>query len=133
MNKYILYFDGTCNLCNRSVQFVLRHNSRKDILFCPLQSPLGAAAKAEVSKRYGRVPDSIIFQINNDYLIESDAALRLTHHLDGAWRVLYVLHHLPKKLRDLAYRLVAKRRYAWFGTRDSCLIPTEELRQRFLV
>ncbi|MBS1643560.1 MAG: DUF393 domain-containing protein [Bacteroidetes bacterium] len=132
MNKLILYFDGTCNLCNRSVQFVLRHNSRKDIHFAPLQSPLGAAAKAEVAKRYGRVPDSIIFQIDNDYFIESDAALRLTQHLDGIWRVLYVLHHLPKRLRDWVYRLVAKRRYAWFGKRDSCLMPTEELRQRFL-
>ncbi len=128
----VLYFDGVCNLCNGAVQFVIRHDRRGKIRFASLQSGAGEEAIRKVEARYGRRPDSLLFEAGDKIWIESDAALQLTRYLDGGWRALGILSVVPRFIRDAAYRFVARNRYRWFGRKDACMIPTPELKQRFL-
>src|SRR5690349_3308676 len=94
-NGPVLFFDGVCNLCNRSVQFVIRHDRQGRIRFAPLQSAAGAAAMAAVRQEQGRVPDSLILKYRGKYYTESDAALQLAGWLDGPWRWTRSLLVLP--------------------------------------
>jgi predicted DCC family thiol-disulfide oxidoreductase YuxK len=128
----ILFFDGVCNLCNAAVQFVIRHDKEGKVRFASLQSTAGEAAKAAVLAAKGKVPDSLILFEDGQYYTESDAALRLAAHLDGSWKGLRHLRIFPRFIRDAVYRLVAINRYRMFGKKDACMIPTPELRQRFL-
>lgn len=128
----ILFFDGVCNLCNAAVQFVIRHDREGKVRFASLQSAAGAAARAAVLSQIGRVPDSLILFENGQYYTESDAALCLAAHLDGGWKALRHLRLFPRFLRNAVYRLVAANRYRVFGKKDACMIPTPELRGRFL-
>lgn len=132
MSGPVLFFDGVCNLCNASVRFVIRHDRRGIIRFASLQSAIGQAAIAAVLGKKGHVPDSLILLDNGCYYTESDAALRVARYLDGGWRALYQLRMLPRLLRDAVYRLVSRNRYRWFGRKDACMIPSPELKQRFL-
>ena len=132
MNHPVLFFDGICNLCNASVQFIIRHDRKGVIRFAALQSAAGKAATTAVAQQYGRVPDSLIFLDGKRYYIESDAALRTARYLDGGWRLLGLFRFLPHFLRNAGYRLVARNRYRWFGKRHACMIPTPELNRRFL-
>ena len=128
----VLFFDGECNLCNSAVQFVIRHDKTARIKFAALQSPSGQEAQKAVLARYGRLPDSLIFFDGRNYLVESAAALGVVAFLDGGWKALAALKIFPRPLRDWVYRGVAKRRFKWFGKRDSCMMPTPELRARFI-
>jgi predicted DCC family thiol-disulfide oxidoreductase YuxK len=132
MSGPILFFDGVCNLCQGAVQFVIRHNKSANVRFASLQSNAGKQAIEAVRQQYGRVPDSLILLENDHYYIESDAALRVAGHFSGGWKVLYGLRWIPRFIRDFVYRLVAKRRYHWFGKKEECWLPTEELKMRFL-
>lgn len=128
----ILFFDGVCNLCNAAVQFVIRHDAGGKIRFAALQSPAGEAARRAIQQQLGRIPDSLIFLVDGHYFTESDAALRVARHLDGGWRHLWQLRIFPRFLRNAVYRMVARMRYRLFGRKPSCMIPTPELRQRFM-
>lgn len=128
----ILFFDGICNLCNSAVQFVISHDKRGTIRFASLQSAAGQAAKAAVLAKMGRIPDALILLEHGQYYTESDAALRVAAHLNGAWKSLSHLQVFPRLLRNSIYRLVARYRYSLFGKRDACMLPSAALRQRFL-
>lgn len=132
-HEAILFFDGECNLCNHAVQFVIRHDCSGRIKFAPLQSPAGLEAQAAVKAAIGAVPDSLIFYKSGKYLTESDAALGVSALLDGGWQWLKRLSIFPLGIRNWVYRGVAKRRLRWFGRRDSCMIPTPELADRFIL
>lgn len=132
MSAPVLYFDGVCNLCNGAVRFVIRHDKSGKIRFASLQSEAGAEAIRNVEARYGRRPDSLLFQVGDKIWIESDAALQLARYLDGGWRSLSWLRVFPRFIRDAVYRLVARNRYRMFGKKDACMIPTPELKRRFI-
>ncbi len=132
MNGPILFFDGVCNLCQGAVQFVIRRDKTAKIRFASLQSEAGKRAMEVVRQRYGRVPDSLILLENDHYYIESDAALRVAGHFSGGWKLLYGLRWVPRFIRDSVYRLVAKKRYRWFGKKEECWLPRPELKERFL-
>ena len=125
----ILYFDGECNLCNRSVQFVIRHDAKKQFRFASLQS---AAGKVVLQSFGGRAPDSLILEYAGRYRVRSTAALYTLKFLGGAWSLLFVFIAVPPVLRDWIYDFISRHRYRWFGKRDQCMIPTPELRSRFL-
>ena len=116
----VILFDGVCNLCNSSVQFVIRRDRRARFKFAPLQSQGEAAG------------DSIVLVDNGRRYTRSTAALRIARHLDFPWNLAYALIVVPRPLRDAAYDFIARRRYRWFGRRDVCMTPTPELRSRFL-
>lgn len=132
MTGPVLFFDGVCNLCNASVQFVIRHDRQAVIRFASLQSAAGQKAMEAVSAQMGHVPDSLIFLDNGRYYTESDAALRVAGHLDGGWRTFRFLRIFPAMIRNWAYRLVSRNRYRWFGKQDACMMPSPELKARFL-
>jgi predicted DCC family thiol-disulfide oxidoreductase YuxK len=128
----IIFFDGVCNLCNGFVQFVIRHDKKKSFLFAPLQSAAGKQALAEVGATYKRVPDSVILLYRGQYFVKSAAALQIFGLLGGAWPILKMFNAVPLALRDGVYGIIARNRYKWFGKKDACMIPTPELKARFL-
>jgi len=127
----IVLFDGVCNLCNRSVQTILRHDRQARFRFASLQSPVGERLRVELGIDREKV-DSVILVEGGRWYKESDAALRIARGLGGPWKALEIFRLIPRPLRDAAYRLIARNRYRWFGKRETCWLPTPELRGRFL-
>ncbi len=125
----IVFFDGVCNLCNGAVQFIIRHDKQKRFLFAPLQSEAGKRAVAALQ---GTAPDSIILFYEGRYYIKSAAVLRIARLLGGVWALGYAAIIIPRFLLDPLYGFIARNRYRWFGRHDECMIPTPELRERFL-
>lgn len=130
-NKSILLFDGHCNLCNKSVQFVLRNSRNDQLFFLSLQSEKGKELLQEFDLP-GSYDESLIFFSKGKMLTESEAALRIAPFLKWPWSWLVVFRIIPKRLRDQLYKMVARRRYKWFGKTDSCWIMQQEWKHRFL-
>ncbi len=131
----ILLFDGVCNLCSKAVHFVLEHEAGSELRFASLQSDKGKALLAQhgLSHLLAHAdPESLVFVEDGRAYERSTGALRLARHLRAPWRWGRAFLLVPRFLRDLVYRFIAKNRYAWFGKTDSCLVPTKELRARFL-
>jgi predicted DCC family thiol-disulfide oxidoreductase YuxK len=126
----IILFDGACSFCHASVRLIIERDPHAYFRFASLQSEAGQALLED-----DRVPsqiDSLILIDGNTYYTKSSAALKICKHLRGWWKCLYVFVLIPRPLRDLLYDWIAKNRYQWFGTTDQCLIPTEDVRRRFL-
>lgn len=127
----ILYFDGECNLCNRFVQFILRHDKKKQFLFASLQSQAAKEIPNELVGKAHGIPDSVVLYFAGQYYIRSAAALHTARILGGVWKVLYAAMILPRFLRDGAYDFVARNRYRWFG-KQQCMVPGPGIAKRFL-
>ena len=127
----VLLFDGVCNLCSGSVQFIIERDPEARFRFASLQSEVGQRYLDELGVDR-RVVDSVILIEGNRWHGESDAVLRIARILGGPWRALAVFRLIPRPVRDWLYRLVARHRYRWFGKKESCWLPTPELRGRFL-
>lgn len=129
----IVLFDGVCNLCQFSVQFIIDRDRRERYRFVSLQSERGAQLLAA----HGQAPiqgdpDSILLLRDGKLYSHSEAALRIARHLDGVWFLLSVGLLVPTFIRDAVYRWVARNRYRWFGREEQCRMPTPALRRRFL-
>jgi predicted DCC family thiol-disulfide oxidoreductase YuxK len=123
----VVFFDGVCGLCSRSVDFILARDRTGAIRFAPLQ---GETAARELGDR--RI-DSIVVREGGRLYRRSAAVLRIASALGGVWRLLAALARpIPRPLRDLLYDVIARHRYRWFGKRDTCRLPTPEERARFL-
>jgi predicted DCC family thiol-disulfide oxidoreductase YuxK len=117
----VILFDGFCNLCNGSVNFLLKHDRKNQFSYVPLQSDEG-----RMYIRKYHIPadiDSVILIKSNRVYFESDAAVEIAEMLSFPWKTMYFIKYIPKKIRDKIYRWVAKNRYRWFGKRESCRIP----------
>jgi predicted DCC family thiol-disulfide oxidoreductase YuxK len=128
--KAIILFDGICNFCNSSVQFIIKRDPAGYFKFASLQSDTGQ----QLLKRYGvsKEIDSLIVIEEQKVYIKSKAALQICRKLTGFWRFFSILMVLPPIFRDFLYDRVAKNRYNWFGKSDSCMLPTAEMKKRFL-
>ena len=124
----IVFFDGVCNFCNYWVRFVLKRNRRKNLLFAPLQGKTAARIFGELPG----TPDSVIFLEDGKVYRHSTAVLRIARHLTAPWSGFYALRFIPRFLRDPLYRWIARHRYRWFGRQKECMVPTAEVRERFL-
>ena len=127
----ILLFDGHCNFCNAWVRLIVRRDTTKNILFAPLQSPVGRKMLEE-HKIDVNYTESLVFFEEEKFSLNSTAALRIYSYLEGWERHLKILIILPRTLRDALYSFFAKYRYKWFGRREQCMVPTPELKERFL-
>ena len=127
----ILLFDGVCNLCNNSVQWVIRHDAREQFRFAALQSDTGQALLRATGAPHESI-DSVVLIENGRFLQRSDAALALLRRIGGAWSMMYGFRAFPRFLRDGVYNWIARNRYRWFGKQESCMMPTPELRRRFV-
>lgn len=127
----IVLFDGVCNFCNGSVNFVIEHDKAGYFKFAPLQSEIGEKllAKHEIDKFD---TDSVILVEDGKAYTHSTAALRIARRLDGIWSYGNLFIAVPKTIRDFFYKLFARHRYSLFGRQDTCMIPTPEVRARFL-
>jgi predicted DCC family thiol-disulfide oxidoreductase YuxK len=127
----VLLFDGVCNLCNSAVQFVIKRDPKGKIKFAALQSESGQL----LLKKFG-LPlndfDSFVLIKGDKYFLRSSAGLHVLKELGGFWSIFYVLMIFPGPVRDFVYNIVAKTRYKLFGKRDICMVPTPELKGRFL-
>lgn len=129
MNAIVL-FDGQCNVCDKSVQFILKRDKEGYFRFASLQSETGIKLLKQ-----NNLPidiDSFVLVENNKVYMKSTAALKVSKNLDGIWKLLYVFIIVPKPIRDKCYEFFAKNRYKWFGKKETCMIPTPEIRKRFL-
>lgn len=127
----IILFDGICNLCNNAVQFVIKRDKKGIIQFAPLQSDVGQ----QLLKQYQLPPaamESFVLIENGKAYSRSSAALKVSRYLKGIWPLCYGLMIVPKFIRNGIYNWVAANRYKWFGVREECMIPTPELKKRFL-
>ena len=126
----IVLFDGECNFCDASVQFIIKRDSKSYFQFAAQQSDIGEALKREYGVSMSL--DSILVIDQHKVYNSSDAALHISKHLNGLWSYLRFLKVIPKPIREVVYKFIAKNRYAWFGKKDSCMIPSPEVRNRFL-
>jgi predicted DCC family thiol-disulfide oxidoreductase YuxK len=129
--KSIILFDGICNLCNSSVNFIIRNDKKEHFLFASLQSD--AAKDILLQYQVKKIKfDSILLIENGKIFEKSKAAFQISRNLNGAYKLIYFFTIIPKFITDWVYDIIARNRYTWFGKKDSCMIPTEKLKSRFL-
>jgi predicted DCC family thiol-disulfide oxidoreductase YuxK len=127
----LVLFDGVCILCTASVQFIIRHDRAAIFYFAPLQSEIGR----EICRSQGLDPADVqtfVLISRGRMLVRSDAAIEVVSRFGGAWRFFTVFRLVPRVARDWIYSMVARNRYRWFGRTDACMIPTPEIKERFL-
>jgi predicted DCC family thiol-disulfide oxidoreductase YuxK len=127
----IVVFDGVCNLCEDSVAFIIARDPEAKFKFVSAQSPVGK----EIQKRYeiDAVEDETVILIKNGKVFtHSDAGLEIARDLSGPWRLLRYAKAVPKPIRNKVYSTIAKNRYKWFGKKNECMLPSVEVKARFL-
>lgn len=131
-DKELILFDGVCNLCNSSVQYVIKHDKSDRFLFAPLQSDIGESIIKAYDIDTSKTDSILLYSEDNGLAIKSTAALKIARHLGFPRNVLSVFRIVPVFIRNWVYDIVAKNRYKWYGQRDECMIPTPELKSKFL-
>ena len=129
--KKIILFDGVCNLCNGSVVFIIKRDKKDVFRFAAIQSEEGQRLIKQYAIDTSKV-DSILLLDGADYFAKSTAALMIARHLKGGYPLLYGFIILPVFFRNWVYDIIARNRYQWFGKKESCMIPTPELKGKFL-
>lgn len=128
---HVILFDGVCNFCNSSVNRVIENDPKDIFRFAPLQSEAGQ----QLLKQYGIDPgmtDSVVYIENGKAYVRSSAALRIARRMKGLYPALFGFIIIPPFIRNAVYDLIAKNRYKWFGKKDSCMMPTPEVRRKFI-
>lgn len=127
----LILFDGVCKLCAGTVQFIIRHEKDSTLRFASIQSELGQRIFQEHNLPVENA-QSILVTSNDNILSKSDAIIEILRHLKWPWRMGILLKIVPRFLRDWGYTIVASNRYRWFGKKDACMIPTADIKSRFL-
>jgi predicted DCC family thiol-disulfide oxidoreductase YuxK len=130
-SKSIVLFDGVCNLCNGFVQFLLKKDRRNLFLFGSIQSEEGQALLKHFAPATADLT-SIVFIDGGTVLTESDAVLAIGKRLGGIWGLGSWFRFIPKIIRDAMYRFIARHRYQLFGRREECMVPTPDIRKKFI-
>ena len=131
-NKKIILFDGVCNFCNASVRFIIKRDKKDVFRFASLESDLGRKLTDERGIDTSKIDSIILIDPGNAYYIKSTAAFEISKELSGLYPALSVFQVLPEGFRNLIYDFVAKNRYKWFGKSETCPMPTEEEKSKFL-
>ena len=130
-DKKIVLFDGVCNYCNDKVNFIIKNDKHDVFRFVALQSETGQ----KIIKYLGINPsiDSIIlYEPGYAYFIKSEAVFRIIKHLSSSVKLLLFFNFIPTSIKNVFYDIIAKNRYNWYGKKESCMIPTEELKRKFI-
>ncbi|WP_079513512.1 thiol-disulfide oxidoreductase DCC family protein [Maribacter arcticus] len=130
--KKIILFDGVCNLCNGAVQFIIKRDHIDMFRFAALQSETGRKLLAERNIDTEDIDSIILIEPNVAYYTKSTAALEIGKNLKGLRTLSSILLWLPESFRNIVYDIVAKNRYKWYGKKESCMIPTPKLKEKFL-
>lgn len=129
--NHIILFDGVCNFCNSTINRIIRNDKKNLFRFAPLQSRFGE----KMLKHYNidtAKTDSIVYIENGKAYIKSSAALRVARKMRGLYPLLFGFIIIPPFLRNIVYDFIARNRYKWFGKKESCMVPTPEVRQKFI-
>lgn len=129
-NQLVL-FDGVCNFCDHTVQWIIREDKKNQFFFASLQSPVGQDILSQYQLNTQDI-DSVVYHRNGKFYIKSTAVLYILRDLGGIKSLLFGAIIFPKRLRDFFYDQFAKRRYQLFGKKEECMIPTPEIRSKFL-
>lgn len=131
LNRHpIIFFDGVCGICNKFVDIILKADKNEIFFFAPIQ---GETAKRILQPLSSKASDwSMIYVDENGIYQQSDASLQICRRMGGSWKILGYLLLIPRVIRNPVYRLIAKNRYKLFGKRDSCRLPSEKEKERFL-
>ena len=129
--RYIVIFDGVCNFCNSSVNFIIKRDPKGLFLFTPMQSEYAQELINE-HKMYNVGVDTFLLIKNEQCYTYTSAALEIARELNGYWYFFIIFKIVPKKLRDCIYILFARNRYSLFGKKETCMIPTDETKSRFI-
>jgi len=127
----ILLFDGVCNLCNASVQWVLKRDRKGIFKFAALQSETGQRLLQQFGFSQENF-DTVVLVDGEKVFTRSDAPLEIARRLGGLWSLFFVFKIIPRFLRDAVYNWVARNRYRWFGRKEECMLPRPEWKNRFL-
>lgn len=130
-DKKIILFDGVCNLCDSSIQFVIRHDKKDIYRLVSLQSELGQ----KIIRHLGipsNINSTVLYEPGKAYYYKSDVAFKIIKDIGGIRKVLLVFSILPKSILNSIYDYVAKNRYKWFGKKERCMVPTPEIKNKFI-
>ena len=131
-NKQIILFDGVCNFCDASVQFVIKHDKKDIFRFVALQSDLGQKIIQHIGIQSKNIDSVILYVPGVAYYYKSNAALEIAKNLGGFFHFGTIFKIIPTAVRNVLYDYIAKNRYEWYGKKESCMIPTPELKAKFL-
>ena len=131
-DKKIILFDGVCNLCNNSVQFIIKRDKKDLFRYAALQSEVGQQLVRERGIDTNKVDSIVLIDPGVAYFTKSDGALEIARSFGGLWGLLSVFSWVPTSIRNALYDLVARNRYKWFGKKEACMVPTPELKAKFL-
>lgn len=129
--KSIILFDGICNYCNTKVNYIIKHDVNDKFRFATIQSEIGQ----EIIKYLGvnaNIDSIILYQPGIAYYIKSEAVFIILNSIKSNYKIVSILNFIPKSILDLLYDYVAKNRYLWYGKKESCMIPTQEIKNKFL-
>jgi predicted DCC family thiol-disulfide oxidoreductase YuxK len=127
----VILFDGVCNFCNSAVNFTIRRDKKAIIQYAPLQSEKGRMFLRQYNLPLDEM-NSFVFIEDGKAYVRSTASLKVCRYLGALWPLCYVFIIVPPFIRDAVYNLIAKNRYKWFGMRQECMMPTPDVRKRFL-
>ncbi len=130
--KKIILFDGICNLCESSVQFVIRHDKKDVFRFVSLQSDLGQEILKHIGINPKNIDSIILYEPGIAYYYKSSAAIQIAQSLGGIWNLGVLFKIIPTGIRNELYDYIARNRYKWYGKKESCMIPKPELQAKFL-
>lgn len=131
-DKKIILFDGVCNLCDSSIQFIIKQDKKDLFRFVALQSELGQEIIKYIGVDISKTDSIILYEPGKAYYYKAEAALKIAKELGGIYKALSWFSILPKSVSNIVYDYIAKNRYKWYGKKDACMIPTPELKAKFL-
>lgn len=131
-DKKIILFDGVCNLCDSSVQFIIRHDKKDIFRFVALQSEIGLEIIKHIGIDTSKIDSILLYEPGKAYYYKAQAALKIAKELGGIYTAISWFSILPNFLTNKVYDYIAKNRYKWYGKKEACMIPTPELKAKFL-
>ncbi|MGK0253875.1 MAG: putative DCC family thiol-disulfide oxidoreductase YuxK [Mariniflexile sp.] len=131
-DKKLILFDGVCNLCNTSVQYVIKHDKKNSFMFTALQSEVGQQIIKDYNIDTSKTDSILLYTPENGVVSKSTAALKIAQNLGFPQNVMSIFFIIPPFIRNGVYDYIAKNRYKWYGKKESCMIPTPELKSKFL-
>ena len=127
----IVLFDGVCNYCNDKINFIIKNDKQDVFRFVALQSETGQ----KIIKYLGidvSIDSIILYEPGYAYFIKSEAVFRIIKHLSSSVKILLIFNFIPTSIKNIFYDIIAKNRYNWYGKKESCMMPTEELKRKFI-
>ena len=131
-DKKIILFDGVCNMCDAFVQYIIKHDKKDVFRFVALQSELGEKIIKHIGVDSSKIDSIVVYEPRIAYYTKAEAAFIIASALGGWISLLAFFSIFPKFMQNLGYVFIAKNRYKWFGKKESCMMPTDEIREKFL-